>query len=248
MLKESLDGFLVIEMSQLSAIERFQEKENSFTEITFLAIKIIVDIMITTIIFDLGGVLIDWNPKYLYRKIFGDESDIDHFLDKVCTPEWNEEQDAGRTIKEATDSLVKEYPHYEEKIRAYYDRWEEMLGGVIEGTVEIFRQLKESKKFKIYALTNWSAETFPIALQRYEFLSWFDGVVVSGTEKKRKPFPEFYRILLDRYHVKAEEALFIDDNLRNADAAEKIGIDTIRFINPDQLIEELHVRGIEIRK
>src|SRR3954468_9379148 len=119
--------------------------------------------MITAIIFDLGGVLIDWNPEYLYRKIFKDEAEMKDFLGKVCTPEWNEEQDAGRTLKEATKVLIDGFPAHEENIRAYYDRWDEMLGGFIEGSVEIFRQLKESKKFKIYALTNWSAETFPIA-------------------------------------------------------------------------------------
>ena len=200
--------------------------------------------MINTIIFDLGGVLIDWNPEYLYRKIFNDTADMQHFLENVCTPAWNEEQDAGRTLHEATSVLVKQHPVHEENIRAYYSRWREMLGGAIEGTVEIFKKLKSSNRYKIYALTNWSEETFPIALQQYELLSWFDGVVVSGTEKIRKPFPEFYKILLDRYNVKAEEALFIDDNLRNVVAARKIGIDSIHFLNPKQLNEELKVRNI----
>ncbi len=203
--------------------------------------------MITAIIFDLGGVLIDWNPEHLYRKIFKDESDMQHFLEKVCTPEWNEEQDAGRTLKEATDTLVKEYPEYEENIRVYYDRWQEMLAGTIEGTVDIFKKLKGSKKFKLYALTNWSAETFPIALEKYKFLEWFNGVVVSGTEKKRKPFPEFFHILLDRYNLKAEEAIFIDDNIRNVDAAKRVGIDAIHFITPQQLSEELLARRIDLK-
>ncbi|WP_018615444.1 HAD family hydrolase [Segetibacter koreensis] len=202
--------------------------------------------MITAIIFDLGGVLIDWNPEYLYQKVFDDEKQMKNFLERICTPEWNEEQDAGRTLKEATETLIKEYPEHEENIRVYYDRWEEMLGGVIEGTVEIFRKLKDKSEYKLYALTNWSAETFPIALQRYEFLNWFDGVVVSGTEKIRKPFPEFYQLLLDRYNVKAEEALFIDDNLRNVNAARQIGLDAIRFTTPQQLAEELLARDFEI--
>lgn len=200
--------------------------------------------MINTVIFDLGGVLIDWNPKYLYRKIFTGESQMNQFLDKICTGEWNEEQDGGRTLQEATDTLVKQYPEHDENIRAYYSRWPEMLGGVIEGTVDIFKKLKDSNKYKIYALTNWSAETFPIAAQQYELLSWFDGIVVSGTEKIRKPFPKIYQILLDRYGVKAEEALFIDDNVRNVTAAKNAGIDSIVFTSPEQLLEELTAKGL----
>ncbi|WP_026464927.1 HAD family hydrolase [Adhaeribacter aquaticus] len=191
--------------------------------------------MINTIIFDLGAVLIDWNPHYLYRKMFENEQDMLHFLENVCTSDWNEEQDGGRTIQEATDLLVKQYPEQAHHIKAFYGRWEEMLGGAIEGTVEIFRELKESSKYKIYALTNWSAETFPIALERFEFLKWFDGIVMSGEEKDRKPFPSFYQTLLNRYHVKPEEALFIDDNLRNVKAAEAMGIKSIHFTSPEAL-------------
>lgn len=200
--------------------------------------------MINTIIFDLGGVLIDWNPKYLYRKIFNDDAKIEEFLNTVCTSDWNEEQDAGRSLEEATETLVKEHPQHEEYIRAYYSRWEEMLGSSIEGTVEIFRKLKDSNNFKILALTNWSEETYPIAFERYDFLKWFDGILVSGTEKTRKPFPKFYHLLLDRYNVKAAEALFIDDNLRNIHAAKEIGIDSIHFKNAEQLEEELKERGV----
>lgn len=202
--------------------------------------------MINTIIFDLGGVLIDWNPKHLYRKIFNDESEMDNFLNTVCTSDWNEEQDAGRTIQEATETLVRKFPEHEENIKAFYGRWEEMLGGALEGTVEIFRKMKVSGFYKIYALTNWSIETFPIAQQRYDFLNWFDGVVVSGVEKYRKPFPKFYQILLDRYNVKPEEALFIDDNLRNVKAAKELGIDSICFSNADELNDELVKRGINL--
>jgi 2-haloacid dehalogenase len=200
--------------------------------------------MITTIIFDLGGVLIDWNPDYLYRKIFKDETEMRNFLSKVCTPDWNEEQDAGRTLHEATETLVREYPSHEEQIRAFYNRWEEMLGGAIDGTVEIFKELKNSNKYKIYALTNWSAETFPIAVQRFDFLNWFDGIVVSGTEKMRKPFPQFYHILLDRYNLNPREAVFIDDNLRNVHAATNVGIEAIHFLSPELLRSELKTKGI----
>lgn len=202
--------------------------------------------MINTIIFDLGAVLIDWNPSYLYRKIFDDEAQMHHFLQNICTPAWNEEQDGGRSLKEATDYLINHYPEHEENIRAFYGRWEEMLGGPIAGTVEIFKALKESGRYRIYALTNWSEETFPIALERYDFLDWFDGVVVSGTEKDRKPFASFYQTLLDRYQVNPREALFIDDNLRNIHAAEQLGIHSIHFSSPEHLREKLQEHGVEV--
>jgi len=200
--------------------------------------------MLNTIIFDLGAVLIDWNPHYMYRTIFSDEEDIKHFLANVATSDWNEEQDAGRPLSEGTEILVQQFPQHEANIRAFYSRWEEMLGDAFWDTVEIFKELKESGKYKIYALTNWSAETFPIAQSKFDFLNWFDGIVVSGAEKMRKPTPEFYHILLDRYHVKPEEALFIDDNYRNILAAEKLGIKSIHFTSAKELKEELTRLGI----
>lgn len=199
---------------------------------------------IEAVIFDLGGVLIDWNPSYVFDKMFENEEKKKHFFENICTPDWNEKQDAGRTIKEANEELLAKHPEWKEYIEAYYGRWEEMLGGPIHETVEIFKQLKESGKYKLYALTNWSAETFPVALELYEFLHWFDGRVVSGEEKMRKPFPEFYQLILDRFHLTPEHTLFIDDNLRNIKAAEEIGLRTIVFESPQQLKEELHRLGI----
>ena len=195
--------------------------------------------MINTIIFDLGAVLIDWNPHYLYKTIFDDEQEMKNFLANICTPDWNEEQDAGRSLQDGTDILVAQFPEHEAIIRAFYGRWQEMLGEPFHGTVELLRRLKERGKYKLYALTNWSAETFPVAMQRYDFLSWFDGIVVSGTEKIRKPAPEFYQLLLNRYGVNINEALFIDDNYRNVLAAEKVGIKTIHFTSSEQLEKEL---------
>jgi 2-haloacid dehalogenase len=200
--------------------------------------------MINTIIFDLGAVLIDWNPHYLYRSLFTDEQEMKDFLANICTSDWNEEQDAGRSLQEGTNQLVAQYAEHEANIRAFYSRWVEMLGEPLHGTVEIFRQLKASGKYKIYALTNWSAETFPFALERYDFLNWFDGIVMSGAEKMRKPAPAFYQLLLDRYDVKAAEALFIDDNYRNILAAEKMGIKSILFTSVEGLEEEL--KGLEV--
>lgn len=199
---------------------------------------------INTIIFDLGGVLIDWNPLYVFDKMFDNEEKKKHFFENICTSDWNEKQDAGRSLKEATEELIIKHPEWKEYIEAYYGRWEEMLGGPIHETVEIFRQLKQSGNYKLYALTNWSAETFPVALARYEFLHWFDGRVVSGEEKMRKPFPEFYQLILDRFQLTPQDTLFIDDNVRNVKAAEEVGLRTIVFQSPQQLRVDLVEAGI----
>jgi 2-haloacid dehalogenase len=180
----------------------------------------------------------------MYRTIFTNEQEMKDFLANICTSDWNEEQDAGRSLQEGTDILVAQFPEHEANIRAFYSRWEEMLGEPFHGTVEIFKKLKASNKYKIYALTNWSAETFPVALQRFDFLNWFDGIVVSGAEKMRKPALEFYQLLLDRYQVNPQEALFIDDNYRNVLAAEKAGIKTIHFTSAEQLAKELEERRV----
>ena len=194
---------------------------------------------INTIIFDRGGVLIDWNPRNLYRKIFNTEEEIDWFLANVCTGEWNERQDAGRTFEEATEELLSRFPEHELPIRAWYGRWQETISGPIADTVRILETIKRSKKYKLYALTNWSAQTFPWALQNFEFLHWFEGIVVSGIEKTRKPFPEFYQILLNRYSVNPTQSVFIDDSHRNILGAEAMGIRGIHFQSPEQLQKEL---------
>jgi len=199
---------------------------------------------IKAIIFDLGNVLIDWNPAYVFDKLIEDEEKRKHFFENICTADWNEEQDAGRPIKQATEELIAAHPEWKEAIEAFYGRWIEMLGGPINETVEILRQLKQSGHYKLYALTNWSAETFPTALEMYDFLHWFDGRVVSGEEKMRKPNPLFYQILLDRFKLKAEETLFIDDSARNINAAEQLGINGILFHSPQQLEKDLKKTGI----
>jgi 2-haloacid dehalogenase len=194
---------------------------------------------INTVIFDLGNVLVDWNPLHVYRDYFETEEKRKYFFENICTSDWNEQQDEGRSIVDATQELVVKFPEWEQPIRDYYGRWTEMLKGPIHGTVDIFRQLKSNKELRIYALTNWQSGLFDIALVRYNFLHWFDGRVVSGDEKTRKPFAEFYNILLDRYSVKPGEALFIDDSLRNIKAAEVLGINCIHFQSPSQLRQEM---------
>jgi len=199
---------------------------------------------IDTLVFDLGGVLIDWNPEYLYNKIIPDEQERKWFLSTICTPDWNEEQDAGRSLQEATDHLVRKFPEHEKSIRAYYDRWKEMLGGPIHETVEIFREVKNRGKLKLYALTNWSAETFPVALELYDFLHWFDGRLVSGEEKVRKPFPEIYKLLIDRFQIDPKHAIYVDDNIRNVLPARDLGFIGIHFRTPELFKEELKKLGV----
>ncbi len=191
-------------------------------------------------IWDLGGVLIDWNPHYVFTEdYFESPEKRKFFFEQVCTSDWNENQDAGYPIAKATEERVALFPGWEKEIRDFYGRWEEMLGGPIPETVELFRQVKERPGIRSYALTNWSAETFPVALDRFDFLHWFDGRVVSGEERTRKPFREFYQRLLDRYAIKPQEALFIDDNLRNVKAAEEMGIVSIHFLSALQLRSHL---------
>jgi len=202
---------------------------------------------IKNMIFDLGGVLIDWNPEYVYLDVFnGDREKMKWFFDEICTMDWNENQDAGYPLEKATEERVKLFPEYEEWIRIYYSRWEEMLGNQIDGTVAILKQLIDNPNYKVVALTNWSAETFPVALERFDFLHWFEGIVVSGTEKMRKPFNEIYELTINRFNIEASQSLFIDDNARNIEAAKKIGINTIRFNNPTQLKSELKSLNIDV--
>jgi len=199
---------------------------------------------IDAVIFDLGGVLIDWNPRYLYRKIFDDEDKITWFLENICTTDWNDQQDAGRSFEQATRELVARHPEWEEAITAWYGRWQETIGGPIHDTVEILRRLRDSNGHRLYALTNWSAETFPWALDNFEFLHWFHGIVVSGVEKTRKPFPEIYQILFKRYDVVPQRALFIDDNLKNIHGAREVGLNAIHFTHPEDLEQQLAQFGV----
>jgi 2-haloacid dehalogenase len=199
---------------------------------------------INTIIFDLGGVLIDWNPDYLYKKLIPDTTERKWFLDNICTSEWNEEQDGGRLIADANSLLINRYPSYKSLIEAFYDRWEEMLGGSIAETVSIFDNLRKTGNFKFYALTNWSAETFPKALTLFEFLHWFDGRLVSGEEMTRKPFDDFYERLITKFSIDKSSAIFIDDNYRNVVAAERLGIKSYHFTSAADLKNELTAMGL----
>ena len=194
------------------------------------------------VVFDLGGVLIDWDPRYLYRKLLADEAAVEEFLATVCTPEWNDEQDRGRPFAEGVAELVERHPVHAAAITAYHERWTEMLGGDIAGTVELLAELRDTG-VPLYALTNWSAETFGITRQRYQFLAWFDGVLVSGEERMIKPDPAIFRLLLDRFGLDPQTVFYIDDSPANVAAASQLGFDAVRFTGPEQLRRNLELRG-----
>ena len=195
---------------------------------------------IDTIIFDLGGVLIDWNPEYVFLKEFeGDRHKMQWFFDTICTNDWNENQDAGYSLYKATQERIALFPEYEYYIRMYYGRWTEMLGNAKQGTVTILKSLVANPNYKVVALTNWSHETFPFAQIKFDFLSWFEGIVVSGEEHTRKPFKDIYEITLNRFNIVAEKAIFIDDSHRNIKAAEALGINGIHFESPEALQTQL---------
>lgn len=201
------------------------------------------DPTITTVVFDLGGVLIDWDPRHLYRQLFSDPQEMEVFLRDVVSPDWNAEQDSGRTWAEATAELVARYPDHEEMIRVYSERWADMLAGPIAGTVDILQEVRVAG-FRILALTNWSAETFPRARGMFPFLEWFEGIVVSGDERIRKPDPEIWRRLIERYGVDPARSVYIDDVPTNASVAADLGFQAIRFESPEQLRARLAELGV----
>jgi len=198
----------------------------------------------SVVVFDVGGVLLEWDPRHLYRKLFnGDNDAMEHFLGSVCTVEWNEQQDAGRTFADAVAELLPKHADKAHLIHAFGRRFDEMVPGAIEETVAILRELKRAG-VPLYAVTNWSAETFPSAQKRFDFLAEFDGIVVSGEEGVIKPDPRIFRILLDRYDIPADAAVFIDDNPANADAATNLGIHGIHFRSAAELRRELVALGL----
>ncbi len=197
------------------------------------------------VVFDLGGVLIDWDPRYLYRKLIPDDpARIEWFLATVCTGEWNEEQDAGRPFAEGVALLCRRHPEHEALIRAYDERWPEMLNGAFPQTVAILEGLHRRGRRPLYALTNWSAEKFPVARERFAFLDWFDGIVVSGELGLRKPDPRIFRHLLERFALRPAATVFIDDSARNVEAARALGLDAILFTTAAALRAALAERGL----
>lgn len=198
---------------------------------------------VDTIVFDLGGVLIDWNPRHLYRSMTEDLEEIEAFLREIGFDEWNMELDRGLPFAEGVARKAARFPHRREWIEAFDRRWKECLAGPIQGTVDILRALKDAG-YPLYGLSNWSAETFARIRDDYPFLSWLDDIVLSGEERVTKPDPGIFHILLRRAGRTAERCLFIDDSAANVAGADALGFRTIRFESPEQLRNELERHGV----
>lgn len=195
------------------------------------------------LIWDLGNVLVDWSPRYLYNKIFNDAEQRDWFLDNVCTMDWHNTVDGGRPTEEATGELVKKYPDWAGPIKAFYAHWKEMFQGTIDGSVVLLNELRE-KGYRQFALSNWSAELFEQSRADFPFLATFDGIVLSGAEGVTKPDPKLYLILLQRYGLQAAHCVYIDDKAANVEAAQNLGMEGLLFRDPERLRRDLALRGI----
>ena len=197
----------------------------------------------TTVVFDLGGVLIDWDPRHLYRQLFDDPDEMESFLAEVTTAEWNAHQDAGRPWAEAIEVLVAEHPERRELIEAFHRRWPEMLAGEIPGTVAVLAELRAAGA-RLVALSNWSAEMFPFARERFDFLAWFEGIVISGEVGLNKPDPRIFEYLVGRFRIEPSAAFFVDDSPVNVAAARALGFRAHRFTDATGLRLELVRLGL----
>jgi len=196
------------------------------------------------IVFDFGGVLVDWNSHYLYRKLLnGDDAAIDRFLTEIGFTEWNLHQDKGRSFADGVAVLSAQFPQYADLIRAYDERWQESLSGPITGTVEILRSLKEAY-YPLYGLSNWALEKFNLVRHQYEFFSWFDDILISSTVNLIKPDPQIFTLFLDRIGWVATDCVYVDDSAANIMTANQLGFTTIHFQSPDQLAAELRQLGL----
>jgi 2-haloacid dehalogenase len=190
---------------------------------------------VTAVVFDLGGVLIDWNPEYLYSKLIPDPEERRIFLGTVCTLEWNYSMDAGLSVRDEVARLASEHPEHADLVNAWWDRWPEMLGDEVPGTRAIAERIVTSG-VPLYALTNWSSETWPLGLRGFPFLSdLFDGIVVSGDEGFAKPDARLFAVLSDRYGLDPETTVFVDDSPANVAAAAALGFQAHVFTGANEL-------------
>jgi 2-haloacid dehalogenase len=198
---------------------------------------------ITAVVFDLGGVLIDWDPRYLYRKLMPEE-EIEPFLEEIGFREWNRAMDAGGSWDDAVETLSARHPDRRDLVAAFHNRFPETFGGPIAGSVALLDELHRAGTTRLLALTNWSRDTFPYALATFEFLNRFEGIVVSGVERVAKPDPVLFHILLDRYGLVPDQTVFIDDAPANVAAAEQLGLVALQFTDPGLLRADLSRLGL----
>jgi 2-haloacid dehalogenase len=199
---------------------------------------------IKAVVFDFGGVLINWDPRNLYSRFFPEQPQaMEDFLAEVSFMEWNTQQDKGRPFSEAVALLSKQFPHRAHLISAYHENYKETITGSIEGTVELLRMLK-NKGYSLYGLSNWSAETFALVRHEFEFLNLFDEIIISGIVKLIKPEPEIFELCLQKIGRPANQCLFIDDSEANIIAARKLGFDIVHFNSPEHLKIELQIRQL----
>jgi 2-haloacid dehalogenase len=195
------------------------------------------------VVFDIGGVLLDWDPRHLFRDVIPDADTREWFLREVCSPAWNLEQDRGRSWADAVAEAVGRHPEHEEWIRTYDERWLETIGGVDDDVCVLVRELSGAG-VAVYALTNYSAEKWALSRQSHEILSAFDGVVVSGEEGVAKPDERIYRILLERYDLRPGGTFFTDDAPANVEAARRVGIDAEPYTGAESLRAQLVARRL----
>jgi len=198
---------------------------------------------IDAVVFDVGGVLVDWDPRYLYRTLIPDEQEMERFLAEVCSLEWHAQHDLGASYEDTIPALITDHPLWADEVRAWSDRFVEMYGGIFEGTVELLGQLRQ-RHVPLFASTNWGAESWELVKARYPFLRWFDGALVSGKVGIAKPDPAFFELLTETFGLVPEATLYIEDNLVNLEAAARQGFVTHLFVSPEALRAELDGRGL----
>jgi 2-haloacid dehalogenase len=198
---------------------------------------------VDAVVFDLGGVLIDWNPRHLYRQLFDDEDAMEHFLANICTLEWHVAHDLGHSTADSCAQLALEHPEHAPMIRAWAERGEDMIAGPIDRTVELLAEVKATG-MRCYVLSNMEPENYALRMKRFDFLDWFDGYVISGLEGLVKPDPRIFQLMLERFDLQPARTVFIDDNAVNVEAAAAIGINAILFESPTQLRAALQGVGL----
>ncbi len=198
---------------------------------------------VAAVVFDIGGVLLDWDPRHLYRQLFDDPDEMADFLARICTADWHHAHDLGADTTQSCELLAREYPEYAAPIMAWAQRGEEMIAGQIDGTVAVLAELRAAG-LPCFALSNMEADTYPVRRDRFAFMRWFDGAVISGIEGVAKPDQRIFEIMVSRHDLDPRRTVFIDDSPANVAAARALGFRAIRFVSPEELRNELRRLGV----